>query len=419
MADILAQLDLTPGSLLRSGSFVVSLALAALLWARRESHEWNRRLAVVYLLTGVGGLAYNIIGANTTPADALDPDIVVPTFILTSVNSVLCGVATWPIVAGLIRSSPDSRPLRAAVAFGGLLAVLHLVYLVGTVAQRSWFGLESLAYSAGKLLPIAVGLVAATETLRATTDRPARGETFWIAFFPLWAEALLYTGSGIADAGGEVRALGPSGLVLGALIVAWVGTRLAVTLWGLRATASRTVLVLCLACLAVAAAHAVLGQERAVEVGVSGMLLVGAFVAAMLLMARQGFFGGRTQEGPRLRVGRGLVAPLGLAALFITAQFVQNFASSKFSLVTGAVVAGLAVLLAYPLQRAAERAMERPGKRGARDEYRALVAHAWSDGNFGPKERLMLSETRRRLGLGAEAAQAIEDEVARGVRRAD
>lgn len=109
----------------------------------------------------------------------------------------------------------------------------------------------------------------------------------------------------------------------------------------------------------------------------------------------------------------GLLAAVGLAVLFITAQVAQNFLSDELGLLAGGVVAGAAVFVAYPIQRAAERTMERGAKRGPAGEYRALVEHAWSDGVFGPKEHLILSETRRRLGLGAEAAQAIEDEVAR------
>jgi hypothetical protein len=110
----------------------------------------------------------------------------------------------------------------------------------------------------------------------------------------------------------------------------------------------------------------------------------------------------------------GALASLGLAALFITAQLAQNFLSDKLGLALGGIVAGAVVFAAFPLQRAAERVMERQRTPASAplQQYRTQVELAWRDGRLGANERLMLAEFRRQLGLGLVDAERIDSEVA-------
>lgn len=414
---LLRVLDLSPGGLLRSGSYIVLFAVAVLLWSRRRAHAWSGRLAAAYALSAVGGIGYNLIGANTTDTAELSRAVAVPTILLTAACSVAAGILWWPLAWRLLKGR---GPRRAGLVAGGTLAALNVAGIAVAIHGGHWFDLEPMVYRLGLLLPITVGLVAAAEDARV---RPGPAALFWAAAFPLWAEAMLY-------AGGAIQSPTLYSGLLGMLIFSAAPVmRLAATGWGLRAAgSSRTVLALVLVSLAIATTGSLLGDDGAARLGVSGVVLVGANVAALLLLRRHGLFGDASAGRRRVRLSKGMVASLGLAALFITAQVAQNFFSAKIGLYSGGIVAGAVVFVAYPLQRAAERAVER-GRRGDEAEggplaiYRSQVELAWKDGRMGANERMMLRDLRVRLGLAAEEAETVDHDVAsrhtrpRGARR--
>ncbi len=113
---------------------------------------------------------------------------------------------------------------------------------------------------------------------------------------------------------------------------------------------------------------------------------------------------------------RGALAGLALAALLISTQVLQNLLSAGGNLVVGGVITGVVVFASLPLQRAAERAVEKRKHHAGQDspasKYRRHAEIAWIDGNLSANERLMLAETRRQLGLDAETAASIDEQVA-------
>lgn len=119
----------------------------------------------------------------------------------------------------------------------------------------------------------------------------------------------------------------------------------------------------------------------------------------------------------------GTIAAVFLAVFFVVAQLVQNYFQTNLNWAVGGVAAGLLLFALNPLQHLAERVANTamPGVKSIRDMsdpektnlYEDQVRFAWSDGMIDRSERLMLDNLRRRLGLDAEAAAAIETEYAR------
>jgi hypothetical protein len=348
-----------------------------------------------------------------------------PALVLTTVLS-LAQAWLW-LSIGL----PLWRDLATGIRFvvAGVVAALMLgmAALVRSIVLGGWTQddvelvgrLDALAYM--PLLAIYGGLlIVAAEHAR----RPARqGMALWLVVLPGAVEPALYVGEAIGDV---ARFLGstprPPITVYQFLSLSELVLYPAALAWGLRATggphgrSARNLALGMLACVLLALAVGAAPGMDMQRSGIGGIVLIAAALLALWGLLRYGLLG-RDPGKPLLSPTT--LAAIGLAALFMTAQVAQNFLSDALGLLAGGIVAGAAVFAAYPIQRAAERTMERNVKRGPADEYRALVEHAWSDGSFGPKERLMLSETRRRLGIDAEAAQTIEDEVARRARHGD
>lgn len=400
VAGVLGELDLTPGGLLRSGSYIVLLALAFLLWSRRSAHPWNRRLAVAYACSAIGACVFNLVGANTVGLDGVSRSLAIPVAVTTGLSSLAAGVMLWQIVRDFLGSGRQ-RVLGLALTVGILL--LGLADAIVLVMERYWFEFEPLVYRVGLLLPVAVGLVLSAEGAK---QNPARSALFWAAMLPYWGEAMLYGGEMIHYVGEGVTRYDVI------VFVAAMGTRLLATLWGLRAVGvSRTILVLVLAVLGIATLASLLGVERSATLGVSGILLVSANVATLFLLRRGGAFGPLGQSS--LRLSRGTVASLGLAVLFITAQVAQNFFSAEIGLYSGGIIAGVVVFAAYPLQKAVERVIDRkPSPSGPAAFYRQQVETAWRDGQLGANERVMLRDLRLHLGISAEEADAVDHDVA-------
>ena len=414
-------LDLSPGSLIRSGSYLLFAFIGVLLLVRRRHHPWNLRLGAIFVMQGVSGTLFNVVGGNSATPD-IPPDATwgPPALIVTGALS-LAQAWLWISLGLPLLNDLSRRVRRVVLGAGAIVAAPWVVIVAGAIILNDWGPdkvalaqqIDGLAYSIHIPLLATLLIVAAELSRRAASQGPA----LWLVLLPAATEPALYAG--------DIFAYGE---YVGSPIVGFVDyVRLlgfalyaASIVGGLRATGgphgrlARNLTLGLLAC--VALTMFVTPSPGIQRSGIGGILLITAGLLALWGMLKFGLLG-RDPGKPILSPAT--LAAIGLAALFMTAQVAQNFLSDELGLLAGGLVAGAAVFAAYPIQRAAERTLERHAKRGPAGEYRALAEHAWSDGNFGPKERLMLSETRRRLRLSAEAAQAIEDEVARRQRRGD
>lgn len=126
-----------------------------------------------------------------------------------------------------------------------------------------------------------------------------------------------------------------------------------------------------------------------------------------------------------LRVKRGVqksvVAGVFLAAFLIVAQLVQNYTSTTFGVVGGALAAGLALFALRPIERAADRLADAAMPRvhdtaeyrtvRKREVYRAALESALEDGAITERERGVLATLAAQLGLDPREAYELERDV--------
>lgn len=115
-----------------------------------------------------------------------------------------------------------------------------------------------------------------------------------------------------------------------------------------------------------------------------------------------------------------------IVAVFVGVQtFISEYFTNSVGLVGGAVAAGMLVLGIAPLEgmtrRLADAAIPSARmpltSRQALAFYRDQVRIAYSDGAVGAKERKALANIRQRLSIPAQAAIALEDDIAAGMSR--
>jgi hypothetical protein len=399
-------LDLTPGSLIRSGSYLLLALIGAILLARRRRHPWNTLVGLAYLVSGASGVLYNLLGGNvaTTSSTLRSPILAVTTVL--SLVGVACWARFWrPLVKEL-----EAGPRRAVL---GLLVVSLVCAIATSVVDLLWPvqpapALVALldAWAFALLSTFLLAAVALGAEL-ARAGKP-EGRLVWLLVLPGVIENQIYLG----QAARLFRDLPWRTALFPLLNYALFVVALA---WALRATGRprgwRAVAMvgagLGTGVLCALLASAGIDVEHA---GVSGILLILADLAALFGVVRFDLLG---RQAGRPLVGRATIASLALAALFITAQVAQNFLSDKYGLYLGGAVAGIVVFVASPLQRAAERTMEaRRHSTTAMEAYRAQVRLAWADGVLGQKERAMLRAQQDQLGLTAEEARRVDDEEA-------
>lgn len=416
----LSHLDTSTGALIRSGAALLGIVLGAFVLAAKPRSRFTRLFGTLLVLDGAGYAMFALAGGYVGfPHE----ELVVPGHLvfvpIVFVAAGLLLAAFWPDVRGLAGHRVRFASGLGAAAPLVLLTTMAFVLLgppsvddygseLGVVLGMA----DSLGYSAYLAVLTVVGAALLARVRRNPADPRARA--FLLVGGYAIANAVIQAGNYIAEAAGESYPIPLVVMLLGAS-AAVVQMPFAFLGLGPVGGWSRWVpIVLMFACLATASIETWAEIYLVRDVGFGGVVSLAGLLGVGYAIFRLDLLGAVV---PRPKAG--LLAAIGLAALFITAQVGQNFLSDELGLLAGGIVAGAAVFAVYPIQRAAERTLERDVKRGPAAEYRTLVEHAWSDGHFGPKERLMLSETRRRLRLGAEAAQAIEDDVARGVRRGD
>jgi len=422
----LSHLDTSVGALIRSGAAILGILLGGFILSARPRTWANAFLGLGAVFDGLGYAIYSLAGGFSRYPHK---ELVVPTLTTTTVLSVLSAALllafAWPHVRRLTHRKAALG--LALLAFVGLVGLApFLIFVAGGHQNLELHGspegvraaeLDAAAFAL-YLGVVAVVTMALLEAIRRDPDDPHNRGRLLLAGMLLLTGGTSNISGNLAIAAGalpaqdfDAVALARIAFVVAALVL------LPVLLWPLSLRhvgpwprgAAITVMLVALSITAIETVLLMGDLQDGGFGGIASLLGLGAFAAAIFRFDLLGAHVWRPTAG--------VLASVALATLFITAQVAQNFLSDELGLILGGITAGAAVFVAYPLQRAAERALERDAKRGPKSEYRALVEHAWSDGKFGPKERLMLSETRRRLGLGAEAAQAIEDDVAKGVRR--
>jgi hypothetical protein len=122
-------------------------------------------------------------------------------------------------------------------------------------------------------------------------------------------------------------------------------------------------------------------------------------------------------------ISRGAVAAIFLGFFFVVAQLVQGFFSqSGTNWIVGGVAAGLLLLALHPIQRFAERLASaavpgiQPVSALAASERDSIFLRqaqmAWADGQLSLKERSMLEDLRRQLGISPDEALKLEHKSA-------
>lgn len=420
-----ADFDVSPGSIIRSGVGFVGCALAVAMWRLKPRPRPIAWAAVALAGLSFAAVAYNLLGIdayNEGIADALrdeDPaNDAVPaptgtTFTGLWVDAVANGVAAVAAVVAAVHLLRDLRSAKA-LAISGLaglaiflaVAVLAAFHPDGPDSAVSWA--DTLGYA---------GAITALAFLAGCVAARARegGDGAWTPpLLAVLAWVLATETAGIVGYGfGALAESSQEGWYLVAAPMFVVA--LVMLVRAARGPAGRAAWTSVLALLATAVAAEVAAVffedgDAITESMESGLTFV-AYAALGTMLLRAELWRALTVGR---RIGRATIVPLALALLFATAEVVQNFTSSERGLYAGGVVAFLTVLMANPIQKRLEGGAKRARLAGdAAAKYRRLVETAWTDGKLGANERLLLAESRRQLGLDAETASDIDDEVAR------
>lgn len=125
----------------------------------------------------------------------------------------------------------------------------------------------------------------------------------------------------------------------------------------------------------------------------------------------------------RWALDRGTLAGIFVGVFFVVAQLLQNKLNQDYGWALGGVAAGLLLFALGPLERFASRVsgtvlppakpLETLTERERAAIYREQVELAWLDGRIERRERFLLDNLRKRLGLAAETASRLEDEALR------
>ncbi len=404
-----------PGVFVRGGAGLLYAGFGLFILLVGGLSRRNRALGVLLLFSSLSLIAIN--ASSTDEAVAANGTLVAAALTLPAV------VAGWLLFRDQVRTMAARRTLtRVVLANLVLVAVgsamlyqdranVHstfIVHIAPPLLLWLYFSLFALFWAL-----FAASAMASAEALRdpALPERQAKAHA-------LLAFNLASQGVFVAGAAFTRLAVSPLAATWGSVLM--VAFAYPAILWGLRATAGphgRLARNVVLALVAYAMAGILFGlipevSARGTATGIVRILAFPPLAYAVLQLDALGI-------GLRPRTIRaGTLASVGLATLFIAAQVAQNFLSSALGLALGGVVAGAVVFAIFPLQRLAERAVERRrqhagGVASPAARYRRQVEVAWVDGRLGANERLMLAEARRQLGLDADTAAGIDEDVAR------
>lgn len=161
-------------------------------------------------------------------------------------------------------------------------------------------------------------------------------------------------------------------------------------------------------------------SRRAVANVVSGLVLLVMPLLGFYALVRHQVFGADLKV--KFAIRQSTVAAIFLAVFFAASEGAAAFFGERLdSTYLGIAAAALLVLVLAPLQRVADRVADvaMPGVKRTEelsppekaDLYRDQARFAWSDGQLTRDERAMLDRLRTTLGLSAERASNLEQEV--------
>lgn len=419
-----AHLDTSVGALIRSGAGLLGIVLGGFMLAAKPRRRGNVFLGLFLAFDGIGYATYSLVGGFS---GFPHKELIVPSHALTSILSVAAAACMVVFGAPYLRALRQDRPrllvaLVTAVAMAAMTP--FLLFVADARLPVDLFGNPSGAI-AGEADAIAFGLylaataavaIALLASLRRDQDGPQAPARLALAV-ALLGNLAIWLAVPIVFGAGDLSPIGRVGfIVAGLALLPPLFLLLAVGRIGRWSRwVPATAMLLLLASTVVESLLLLDDRNDSGFGGIASLLFLSLVAFAVFRLDLLG------ATVPRPRAGA--LAAIALAALFITAQVAQNFLSDQLGLLLGGVVAGAVVFAAFPLQRAAERAIEARGRTsdkagGVHDEYRRAAEVAWMDGRLGEKERLLLRQVRDRLGLSSAVAEGIEDEVVAG-RRAD
>lgn len=412
-------LDFSPAALIATGSSIIFCLFGAFFIAHAKGNRSSLALGVLYISNGLAGMVLFIGGALLPPEEFT---LATPVYSLALAFDSVSLVAMVALVMRQARRLPSAAGHLVAWSAAGaglfLTAALAIAALQGFPPIDDYTGTQAvLAYLDNFTFYAFVGASAilatiALEGIRRGMEWSRTGAALLLAVFPMLRNDSADLSHGVMSLAGQIDdPLAYAGILLNLSVLLPLA-------WSLRAMAAphgkhaRNFLLLVAANMMLMAFLQAADIGRQLQARIDSILLITSMAAPAYAVVRLDLLQTRL---PRPTIRAGTLASIGLGALFITAQVAQNFFSDKLGLLFGGVVAGVAVFVAYPLQRAAEKAMEKTPAppRTAADNYRRLVETAWQDGRLGANERLMLAEARRQLGLTADAASQIDEETAR------
>lgn len=415
-------LDFSAAALIGCGAGLIFCVFGAFFVAHAKGNRSNLALGIAYIANGLAGMVL-YIGGFQLPSDQFT--FAVPVYsIALALDSVSLTAMVVFVVQHARRLPAASRRIVAWSASGlglCLAGAIVILALEGFPPLDGFTGTRlALSYFDGTVFAVfltasAVLAVAGLESIRRGLDWSRTGAALLFAAFPMLRNASSGLSVAVIELAGHTDDLLAYAALLASLMI------IVPLAWSLRAMAApygkhpRNFLLLVTANMILMAFVYLAFADTPVADRIDSILLMTSMAAPAYAVLRLDLLQTRLR---RLTFRAGTIASVGLAALFITAQVAQNFFSAKYGLYIGGVVAGVAVFAAYPLQKAAERAMEKRGEirsdaTGPADKYRRLVETAWRDGRLGANERLMLSESIDLLGLDNDTARRIDDEVAR------
>jgi hypothetical protein len=414
--------DFSSGSIIRSGIGFVGCALAVAMWRLKPRPRAIAWAALALAGLSLGSAAYNLFGidvynegfaealADEDPSNDAAPPMHDTTLTGMWIDATANGVAAIASVVGSMLLLRELRPAKALTIAGASGAVLFLAVAVlaafhpdGPDSAVSWA--DTLGYAGAiTALPFLAGCVAA----RARESGDGAWTPSLLVVLP-WVLAtetagiVGYSFGALAESSAQGWYLGTAPMFAVAVVML---VRAAMGRAGRAGWASA--LALLVTALAAEVTAVLLEDGDAITESMESGLTFVAYAALSVLLLRS--------HPVSQRVGRAALTalvPLVLALLFATAEVVQNFTSSKAGLYAGGGVAFLSILVATPVQKRLEQGARRKARGDAAANYRRLVETAWTDGKMGANERLLLAESRRQLGLDAEIAAGIDEDVAR------
>lgn len=406
--------DPSIGDVVRSGPGFLLVVFGSVLLGFAPRNRRNVSLAVAWTAAGLGLIVLNLTRLDDNLAE-------VGTWIATCLYLIGAGAVVLVLTTVVPLLNASSRRIltgTAAFVFGLAAVALTMVFLDRDAYLAGSGRLQTSAFSYWLSTIGSVTMGMAFQLLALSLLECLRKGVRWASPVGLACFAFGMTAALGFTFGSSVVFLAEDPRLFTAVLASLAVVGVLPVAWGIAATrgpnprVARDVTIGFLVWILAGIFTASLAPTAFQAFGFSGIARIMSFIALTYAVFRLDVLEGSLRIST---IRTGTMATVGLAVMFITAQVAQNFLSDRFGLVLGGIVAGVAVFAVFPLQRAAERAMERHHNAAAApaEHYRRQVELAWRDGHLAANERLLLSSTREFLGITPDVALRIDDEVAK------